>query len=344
MSVSPGRIACLLAILLCALSCNASSAEFAVLHKFAIAGDGGWDYLTIDAATNRLFIARGDRVQVVDVGDGSVKGEVVGTPGVHGVALAAELGKGYTSNGRDHSITVFDLASLTVLAKIDTPAGENPDAIVYDAASHRIVAFNGRSRTASIVDATRDRLVATVALRGKPESAAADGQGSIFVAIEDTNEVTKIDSRTGSVASSWPLPGCDEPTGIAVDAAAHRLFVGCHNATMMIVDALDGRIVTKLPIGQGVDANAFDPASRLAFSSQSDGTLTIVREDSPEAFAVQQTVPTQRGARTMALHATNHRVYLVAAAFDESPGIEGQRPRRTMRPGTFALLVVGAKE
>lgn len=344
MSVFPRRLAGVLAILLCTLCCDARSAEFAVLHRFPIAGDGGWDYLTIDAATGRLFIARGDRVQVVDVTDGSAKGDIVGTPGVHGIALATDLGKGYTSNGRDRSITVFDLASLRILSKIDTPAGDNPDAILYDTASRRIVAFNGRSHNASIVDPTRDQVVATVALRGKPESAVADGDGSVFVAIEDTNEVSQIDARKGSVTATWPLPGCDEPTGIAVDAAAHRLFIGCHNATMMVVDARDGRIVTKLPIGQGVDANAFDPVKRLAFSSQSDGTLTIVREDSPDAFAVQQTVSTQRGARTMALDTTNHRVYLVTATYDESPGAEGQRPRRTMRSGTFTLLVVGVNE
>jgi len=341
---SPRRIAFLLAMSLVALSCDATAADFAVLHRFPLPGDGGWDYLVVDAPSNRLFIARGDRVQVVDVGDGSPRGEIAGTPGVHGVALATDLGKGYTSNGRDHSLTVFDLASLKVLAKIDTPAGENPDAIVYESSSRRVVAFNGRSHDATLVDATSDRVVATVALRGKPESAAVDGRGRVFVAIENTNEVSSIDARTGNVVATWPLPGCDEPTGLAIDVASQRLFVGCHNATMVVVDATDGRIVAKLPIGQGVDAAAFDPATRLVFSSQSDGTLTIVGEDASGSFAVRQTVATQRGARTMALHAENHRVYLVSATFDEAPSPDGQRPRRTMRPGTFTLLVVGAPQ
>lgn len=343
MSSSPKRIATLLATVLLVLACDARAADFAVLQKFSVAGGGGWDYLTIDATSNRLFISRGDRVQVVDVGDGSLKGEIAGTPGVHGIALAGDLGKGYTSNGRDHSISVFDLASLKPLTRIDTPAGDNPDAIVYDEASHRVVAFNGRSGNASIVDATRDVLVATVALPGKPESAAVDGRGQVYVAIEDKNELAVLDLRTATMVAHWPLTGCDEPAAVAIDASARRLFVGCHNATMLVVDATDGRIVTKLPIGQGVDAATFDPATKLAFSSQSDGTMTIVREDTPESFAVLQTVATQRGARTMALNTTTHRACVVTAEFDEAPAVDGQRPRRTMRPGTFTLLVVGTK-
>ena len=322
---------------------SAWCAEFAVTGTFALPGAGGWDYLAFDAPSNRLFITRGDRVQVVDGGDGSPRGEVVDTPGVHGVAIAAERGKGYTSNGRDHSVSVFDLASLKTLTKIDTPAGENPDAIVYDAASGRVVAFNGRSRNASVVDAVADRLVATIALPGKPESAVVDGTGRIFVAVEDRNELAVLDARSAALVARWPLAGCDEPAGVAIDPITHRLFVGCHNATMVVVDASDGRIVAKLPIGQGVDANAFDPALRLAFSSQSDGTLTIVREDSSESFAIAQTVATRRGARTMAIDPVGHRLFLVTADFDEAPAVEGQRPRRTMRPDSFTLLVVGAK-
>ena len=320
----------------------ARAADFQLLARHPIPGEGGWDYLAFDVATKHLFVTRGDRVQVVDPADGRLVGTVEGTPGVHGVALAPDLGKGYASNGRDRSVTVFDAATLRTLGRI--PAGDTPDAIVYEPATRRVVAMNGRSHDATVIDATTDRSVATVALGGKPESAVSDGRGTVFVDIEDTNEVVALDALRGTVLRRWRVAGCDEPAGLAIDTVRRRLFVGCHNQTLVVLDADGGRVLATLPIGRGVDANAFDPAIDRAFSSQGDGTLTIVHEPSPGVFAVEQTVATERGARTMAFDPVAHRAYLVTASYDESPAVAGERPKRTMRPGSFVLLVYGVRD
>ena len=334
----------LLACAVAAMSGGALAADYALKQKFALGGEGGWDYLTYDARANRLFISRGTHVQVVDPDDGSVLGDIPDTAGVHGIALADDLGKGYTSNGRDNSVTVFDLRTLRTIAKTKVEGGENPDFILYDTASRRVFAFNGRSRNASAIDAATDRVVATIPLGGKPEAAVADGRGRVFVNIEDADSLTAIDARNATVLKTWPLPGCHEPAGLAMDVQNRRLFVGCHNKVLLVVDADSGKAVASLPIGEGVDANAFDAETRLAFSSQGDGSMTVIREETPDAFAVVQNVATQRGARTMALDPKNHRAYLVTAEFEEAPPAEGQqRPRRTMKPGTFTLLVFGMK-
>ena len=338
-------IAALIASAAVAISGGATAAEYALKVKFKIGGEGGWDYLTYDTPSNRLFVTRGTRVQVVDPDKGTVLAEILDTPGVHGVALANDLGKGYTSNGRDNSVTVFDLNTLKTITKIETIGGENPDFIAYDAVSKRILAFNGRSHNASVIDAATDKLVATIALTGKPEAAVADGKGKMFVNIEDKNEITAIDTRKDAVAASWPLAGCNEPAGLAIDTQTRRLFVGCHNKLMVILNADSGKVVTTLPIGEGVDANAFDTETKQAFSSQGDGTLTVVKEETADKFRVQQNATTQRGARTMALNPKNHDIYLVSAEYDEAPAVDGQqRLRRTMKPDTFTLLVMGEKK
>jgi YVTN family beta-propeller protein len=339
------RIVALMASAAIAMSGGAAAAEYVLKAKFKIGGEGGWDYLTYDAPSNRLFIARATRVQIVDPDQGKVLAEIPDTSGVHGIALANDLGKGYTSNGRDNSVTVFDLNTLKTIAKIKTIGGENPDFIAYDAVSKRILAFNGRSHNASVIDAATDKLVATIALSGKPEAAVADGKGMMFVNIEDKNEITAIDTRRDAVAASWPVAGCNELAGLAIDTQTRRLFVGCHNKLMVILNADSGKVVTTLPIGEGVDANAFDTETKQAFSSQGDGTLTIVREESADKFSVQQNAATQRGARTMALNPKNHDIYLVSAEYDEAPAVVGQqRLRRTMKPDTFTLLVMGEKK
>lgn len=320
-----------------------SPAQYQLKQKFTIGGDGGWDYLTYDSTGNRLFISRATRVQVVDPEKGTVIAEIPNTTGVHGIALAQELGKGFTSNGRENSVTVFDLKSLKETNKIKID-GENPDAILYDPASKRVLTFNGRSKNATVIDATNDKVVATIPLDGKPEFAAADGKGSVFVNIEDKSELTKIDPVKGTVVQTWPLAPCEEPSGLAMDQKHRRLFSGCGNKMMAVTNADTGKVVTTVPIGQGVDANGFDPGTDLAFSSNGDGTLTVVHEDSPDKFTVAQNAETQRGARTMAMNPGNHQVYLVTAEFDEIPPAEGQtRPRRSMKPGTFTLLVMEKK-
>ncbi len=335
----------LLLVLSVVFSSSAKSpAQYELKQKFTLGGEGGWDYLTYDPQGKRLFISRATRVQVVDPDKGSVIAEIPNTTGVHGIALAQDQGKGFTSNGRENTVTVFDLKTLKETAKIKLDGAENPDAILYDPASKRVFTFNGRSKNVSAIDATNNTVVATIPVDGKPEFAAADGTGMVYVNIEDKNEIQKIDARNAKVAASWPLTGCEEPSGLAMDQKHHRLFAGCGNKVMAIVNAENGKVVTTVPIGQGVDANGFDPGTELAFSSNGDGTLTVVHEDSPEKFTVEQNAQTQRGARTMALNPGNHEVYLVTAEFDEQPPAEGQtRPRRTMKPGSFTLLVMARK-
>ena len=264
---------------------------------------------------------------------------------MHGVALAADLGKGYTSNGRDASVTVFDLRSLRTLAKVATPRGDNPDFITYDPFSCRVFAFNGRSRDASVIDAATDQVVATIALGGKPEAAVADGRGHVFVEIEDRNTVVAIDSASARVAATWPLPGCEEPAGLAIDTAARRRFVACHNRVMQVINADNGAAISSLPIGNGVDAAAFDAQSQLAFSAQGDGTLSIIKAEGEDRYHVQQTAATLLGARTMALNPRTHEVFLVTAEFNDppAPSASQPRPRRPVKPGSFTLLVLAPK-
>jgi len=280
---------------------------------------------------------------VVDPYKGSVIAEIPNTPGIHGIALAQDLNKGFTSNGRENSVTVFDLKTLKETDRIKIE-GENPDAILYDASSKRVFTFNGRSKNATVIDATNNKVVATIPLDGKPEFGVADGKGMVFVNIEDKSELTSIDAHKAAVANTWPLTGCEEPSGLAIDQKSRRLFPVCGNKVMAVVNADNGKVITTMPIGQGVDAAGFDPETKLAFASNGEGTLTVIHEDSPDKYSAVDSAPTQRSARTMALDTTDHDVYTVAAEFDEAPPAEGQqRPRRTIKPGTFTLLVVGKK-
>ena len=308
--------------------------------QFKLGGEGGWDYLAFDSAGKRLFISRATKVVVVNTQDGSVLGEIPGTAGVHGIALAPDLGKGFTSNGRGNSVTVFDLKTLKVLSTIKIK-GENPDAILYEPATKRVLAFNGKSKDATVIDAQKESVVATIPLGAKPEFAAADGNGGVFVNIEDTSELVSIDAAKAALVKRWPLAPCEEPSGLAIDAKNRRLFSACHNKTLAVVDADTGKIVATLPIGQGVDAAAFDPETMLAFTSNGDGTLTVIHEDSADAFSVVENAQTQKGARTMALDTASHDAYLVTADMkEEAPAAKGERPKRSVRPDTFRLLVM----
>ncbi|HKV91234.1 MAG TPA: YncE family protein [Candidatus Angelobacter sp.] len=317
--------------------------KYEVKQKYVLGGDGGWDYLTFDPAGKRLFISRGTHVMVVDPYKGSSIGDIPNTTGVHGIALAQDLGKGFTSNGRENTVTVFDLKTLKETTKIKID-GENPDAILYDPATHRVFTFNGRSKNSTVIDATKDTVVATIPLDGKPEFGVSDGKGKVFVNIEDKSELSAIDAKNAKVLNTWPLAPCEEPSGLAIDQKHHRLFSGCHNKMMAVTDAETGKVIATPAIGQGVDANAFDADQQLAFSSNGDGTLTVVHEDSPGKFSVVDNATTEKFARTMALDTTNHDVYEVTAEIEEAPPAkEGERPRRSMKPGTFTLLVVGKK-
>lgn len=313
-----------------------------LLKKIAVGGEGGWDYLTFDSPTRRLFISRQSKVIVLDVDSEKVVGEIPNTDGVHGIALAPDLGRGFTSNGRAGTVTIFDLETLDMIGT--APAGKNPDAIVYDPASKRVFAMNGRSSDATAIDGATGKVAGTITLTGKPEFAVADGAGHVYVNIEDKSELWQLDSQKLSVTARWPLVPCQEPSGLAIDAAHRRLFAGCDNKMMAVVDADSGKVIATPAIGEGVDANAFDPGTALAFSSNGEsGTLTVVHEDSPDKFTVVEDVPTKEHARTMALDPKTHEVFLVTADFGPRPAAtpDNPHPRPAIVPGTFVVLVFG---
>lgn len=315
----------------------AADPGYKLAKRFPIGGDGNWDYLTMDSAARRLYITRFNRVTVVDADEGKVVGEIPGTTGVHGVALVPESNHGYTSNGGDASVTVFDLKSLKEVAKIKV--GTRPDAILYDPASQRVFTFNAGSKDATAIDVTTEKVAGTVKLEGKPESAVADEKGMVYVNIEDKNQVVAFDSRELTVKNRWDLEGCEEPTGMAMDRANRRLFVTCHNEKMAVIDADSGKIIATPAIGKGTDFCTFDPDSKLAFSSNGDGTLTVVEAESPDKFTVVANVKTEPGARTMALDSKTHSIYLCTAK--QKPAAPGAKPgRRAFEPNSFVVLVV----
>ncbi len=330
-----------LVTLLLVTSALAAGPGYHVTKTFQLGGEGGWDYLTLDAASRRLFISRATHVIVIDADSGKQVGDIPDTPGVHGIALAPQFGRGFISNGREGTVTIFDLATLKTLNKVK--AGENPDAILYDPASKRVFAFNGHSHNATAIDAEKGTVIGTIKLDGKPEFAVSDEKGGVFVNIEDKSELAAIDPDKLTVKAVWPLAPCQEPSGLAMDRKNRRLFAGCDNKLMAVVDADSGKVIATVPIGEGVDANAFDPETGFAFASCGEGVLTVAHEEAPNKFAVAENVPTQRGARTMALDAKTHQIFLVTAKFGPPPAATADqpRPRPTILPDSFVVLVVG---
>lgn len=318
-----------------------SPSGYHLLKKFEVGGEGGWDYLFADSKAHRLYISRGTRVVVLDTESGATVGEIPNTSGVHGIAIAEDLGRGFTSNGRDNSVTIFDLKTLKILGTV--PTGKNPDAIIYDPASKRVFTFNGGSSNATAIDAASGTVAGTIDLGGRPEFAAADGKGMIFANLEDKSEVVPIDSRKLSTQAHWSIAPGEEPSGLAIDAKHHRLFIVCSNKKMIVLNDENGKVVADLPIGGGADAAGFDPETRLAFSSNGEGNLTIVREDSDDKFSVVENVATQRGARTLAIDTKTHNVFLATAQFGETPAAtpERPRPRPPILPNSFVILVYG---
>ncbi len=318
--------------------------EYAVSAHFAVGGEGGWDYVVADATTKRLYVTRSSRVAVLDSATGKAVGEIPDTPGVHGVALAHDLGKGFTSNGRAGTVTVFDLASLKVLSELKT-TGENPDAILYEPVTKRLFTFNGRGANVTAFDAASGAVAGTIPVGGKPEFAASDPSGRVFVNIEDKSEIAVIDAKTLAVTARWALPGCKDPSGLAIDAKGGRLYSGCGNKVAAVVSTADGKLLATVPTGGGTDAVAFDPERGLAFVSNGEGTLTVIRETAPGVFSAIQSVPTERGARTVALDAATHRLYLPTAKFGPPPSPTPQqpRPRPSIVPGSFEIVVVAPK-
>lgn len=312
-----------------------------LLKKIEVGGEGGWDYLLADADSHRLFVSHATKVVVIDTDAGKVVGEIPGTNGVHGIAIAHELNRGFTSNGRDNTVTIFDLQTLKAIATV--PVGKNPDAILFDPFSKRVFTFNGRSSDATAIDAAKGTVLGTIALGGKPEFATTDKKGSVFVNIEDKNEVIHFDPMKLQVLHHWPIAPGEEASGMAIDLKHHRLFLVCSNKKMIVLDNESGKTVMDVPIGDGPDAAAFDPETKLAFSSNGAGSITVVREDSDKRFTVLDTVTTQRGARTMALDTKTHNLYLPAVQYGETPAAtkDNPRPRPAVVPNSFVILVYG---
>ena len=328
---------------LAAAGLAAAGPGYHVVKTYKVGGDGGWDYLTADASARRLYISRGTHVVVLDLDSGKTVGDIPDTPGVHGIALAPELGRGFTSNGREGTVTIFDIKTLAPIGS-KVKVGENPDAILYDPATKRVFTFNGRSQDSTAIDATNGNVLGTIKLDGKPEFAASDAKGEIFVNIEDKSELVAIDPNKLEVKSKWPLAPCTEPSGLSIDRKNRRLFVGCDNKMMAVVDADSGKVLATPAIGEGVDATTFDEETGLAFAScGQDAVLTVVKEEAPDKFTVAENVPTKKGARTLALDSQTHNVFVVTADFGPRPAPTADNPRARppMIPDSFVVLVVG---
>lgn len=323
---------------LAASPCALAQGPYHVITQWKIGGDGGWDYLTADAAAHRLYITHGTRVEVLDSDSGKPVGAITGLQGTHGVALDAAGKYGYISDGRANAVVVFDRSTLKIISSI--PAGTNPDGIAYEPVTKTVWAFNGRSSNVTVIDTKTQKVVATIPLPGKPEFPVADGRGNVYDNIESKNEIVRLDAAAQKVTAEWP--GCDSPSGLAIDRAAHHLFSVCDGKKMAVMDADTGKVLAMPEIGEGPDAAAFDAKEKLAFSSNGEGTLTVV-DARKSAFPVVQNLTTQRGARTMAFDSANGRIYLTTAELGPRPAptAETPHPRPSIAPGSFKVLVVG---
>ncbi|GGA00078.1 YncE family protein [Dyella caseinilytica] len=316
----------------------AAQPAYKLINQLKLGGAGGWDYLSFDAQRRHLFVSRGDHVAVIDVDANKQIGTIPNTNGVHGIAIAQDLHHGFTSNGKSDSVTVFDLDTLKTVTTI-TGTGQKPDAILYDQASHHVLTFNGKSGNASVIDPSKNAVIATIALPGKPEFAATDNAGHIYVNIEDKSALAEIDSSANKVLNTWSLAPCESPSGLAMDATHQRLFSVCDNRTMTVLNAVNGHHVATVAIGDGPDAVTFDASEGMIYSSNGEsGTLTVVHEDDPDHYHVVADVPTQISARTQALDPLKHRIYLSAAQLGTEKDARGHQQ---VVPGSFAILTVG---
>ena len=310
-----------------------------VSQTLKIGGEGRWDYVTIDPKTQLLYVPRQTHVQIIKAQSGEVIGDLKDTAGVHGVALVPAVNRGFASNGQSNNVTVFDLTTRLALGTV--PAGQKPDAIIYDPASNKVLCFNGKSLDVTVidpdVDLSKKAAAVNIPLGGAPEFAASDEAGHVYVNLEDKSSVVALDVKAQKVTATWKIEGGEEPTGLAIDIAHHRLFSGCHNDVMAVLDTETGKTLATVPIGKGVDACAFDPSTGEAFASCGDGTLTVIKETSPGKFAVTQTVQTARGARTMALDPATHMIYLPTAEFPQTTSGSG---RPNAKPDSFKIVVV----
>ena len=312
-----------------------SPSSYRVTHTYTLGGDGSWDYIVPDPPNHRLFIARQNRVMVVDEGSGTLLGEVTGIQGAHGTAVAEGTGHGFATSGNDRSVVMFDLKTFKVLGRI--PAAEDADAILYDSASSRVFTLNGDAHSSTVIDPRAGTLITNIPLGGKPEYGASAQDGKVYANLTDTSEVVEIDAKTATVERRWPTAPCKQPVAMAIDTTHHRLFSGCRSGVMAVSDYQAGKVVATLPIGAGVDGAGYDAASGNAFASNADGKLTVIHQDSPDQYHVVENVETPQGARNMGLDPTNHRVFIVSAKFGPVPA--GAR-RGPVLPGTFTLMVI----
>jgi DNA-binding beta-propeller fold protein YncE len=321
------------------------NSEYGIVNKIHLPGDGGWDYLSVDEAGARLFVSHGTVVQVVDLKTNKLAGTIVETPGVHGIAIAEDLNKAFISVGRNASVKVINLKTLALITDVKV-TGENPDAIMYDQFSKQVFVFNGRSANATVLDAVTNDVIGTIALDGKPEFPASDGKGRLYVNIEDKSLISVIDVKSHKVEKSWPIAPGEEASRLALDNETHRLYAVCGNKLMVVVDAIDGHIVTTLPIGDGCDGVKFDTGMKRAFSSNGEGTITIVQELNKDSFKVLENFVTAPGARTLAVDNQTHHIYLPTADFNPAPEAtaDNPRPRRTPKPDSFYIIEIAPEK
>ncbi len=304
-------------------------------EKIQVKGDGGWDYISVDDAHNRIFVSHSTVAQVIEIKTGKLAGTIPDTKGIHGIAIAPALNKGFTSNGKDSTVTVFNLGTLQVITKIKV-TGKNPDAILFDPFSLRVFTFNGGSASSTVIDAKENKVIGTILLDGKPEFAVSDGKGNVYVNIEDKSMITMISSSSLKVIKKWSVAPGEEPSGLALDNKNHRLFSVCSNKLMVISDAEEGKVITTLPIGDRCDGVAFDPQYKRAYSSNGEGTITVVQEENPGKFSVLETIKTQPGARTITLNKITHHLYLPTAEYESAPSENNRRP--AIKPNSFVIL------
>jgi len=320
-------------LVICFFSPNsqAQKSEYRLSKSIQLTGDGGWDYLSVDEANQKLFVSHGSQVNVVDLKTGKQNSVIPSTEGVHGIAIANDLNKAFISCGKDSSVTVVDLTTFKLIAKI-TGTGKNPDAILYDPFSKKVFTFNGRSSNATVIDAVTLKVLVNIPLSGKPEFSQADGKGKIYVNIEDKSTIAIVNTVSLKVEKEWSIAPGEEPSGLALDIVNHRLFSVCGNKMMTVSDPLSGKVITTVPIGDGCDGVAFDSATKRIFASNGDGTMTVVQQVSADQYRVLENIPTQQGARTITVNKTTHHLYLSVAEYMPGTG------RRPAKPGSFKVL------
>ncbi len=312
-----------------------SQSNYKIVNKIHVEGDGGWDYISVDDVNSRIFVSHSSVAQAVDIKTGKLAGTIPDTKGIHGIAFAYDLNKGFTSNGRDSSVTVFNLKSFEVIAKIEV-TGRNPDAILYDSFSQKVFTFNGRSANATVIDAKSNKVIATIPLDGKPEFSVTNGKGLIYVNIEDKSLINVINATTLKVEQHWPIAPGEEPSGLALDNNTHRLFSVCSNKLMVVINTETGKVIATLPIGSRCDGATFDPVYKRAYSSNGEGSVTVVQEIDADNFKVLETIPTQLGARTITIDKSSHHLYLPTAEYEAAPSENNRRP--AIKPDSFVVL------